>query len=102
MILCSSTRIEVCLFSDAAKLVAATLEGDTFPLDTFAKATIPPAAFKKSRLRIIVLSFFLTGLMPCNYSRLDGKQNSKVGDIDVPVKIWAKYDVYLLCSLANM
>jgi hypothetical protein len=72
------------LFSDAAKLVATTLEGNSFPLDTFAKATILPAAFKKSRLRIIVLSFFLTGLMPGNYSRLDSKRNRKVGDIDAP------------------
>jgi hypothetical protein len=73
------------LFSVAAKLVAATLEGDSFPLDTFAKATMPPAALKKSRLCIIGLSFFLTGLTPGNYSRLDGKRNSKVGDIDIEI-----------------
>ncbi len=71
------------MFSDAAKLVATTLEGDTFGLDTFAKAAILPAAIKKSRLCITVLSFFLTGLMPGNYNRLDGKQNRKVDDTDV-------------------
>jgi hypothetical protein len=34
--------------------------------------------------------------MPGNYSRLDSKRNRKVSDIDVPGKIWAKYEVYLL------
>src|SRR4030042_1738096 len=83
MILCSSTRIEACLFSDAAKFVATVLEVDMFPLDTFASATTPPAALKKSRLCIIILSFILTGLMPGNYSRLDSKRNRKFGVIDV-------------------
>jgi len=68
---------------DTAKLVAAAPEGDAFALDTFADANVMPAALRKSRLRIIVLPFILTGWMPGNYSRRDAKRNSKVGDVDV-------------------
>jgi hypothetical protein len=80
-ILFPSTRIEARLLSDTATLVDTAPEADTPALDTFAKAATPPATFKKSRLCIVVLSFFSTVLMPSDYSKSGGKRNSKVGTI---------------------